>query len=74
LELENIILSEVTQSQRTHMVGTDKWILGKTPGIPMIQLTDHMKLKKKKKQSVDGSDLLRRGKMLRGGRVWERHG
>jgi len=39
----------------------------------MIQLTDHMKLKKKEDQSVDTSVLLRSGnKILTGGRgTWE---
>jgi hypothetical protein len=38
----------------------------------MIQLTDHMKLKKKEDQSVDASVFLTRGnKILRGGRGWE---
>ena len=38
----------------------------------MIQLTDHMKLKKKEDQSVDASVLLRRGnKIFTGGRGWE---
>ena len=51
---------------------TDKWILDKKLGIPMIQLTDHMKLKKKEDQSVDASVLPRRGhKMTMGGRGWE---
>jgi len=47
--LENIILSEVTQSQKIHTwcTLTDKWILGKRLEIPSIQLTDHMKLKEK---------------------------
>ena len=35
----------------------------------MIQLTDHMKFKKKEDQSVDASVLLRRGnKIIMGGR------
>jgi hypothetical protein len=43
MELENIILSEVTQSQKnTH----GKWILAEKLRIPKIQFTDHMKLKK----------------------------
>ena len=58
MELGNIILSEVTQSQKT--VLTDKWILGKEHEIPTIQLMDHMKLKKEV-QRVDASVLLRRG-------------
>ena len=38
----------------------------------MIQLTDHMKLKKKEDQRVDASVLLRRGnKIIKGSRGWE---
>jgi hypothetical protein len=37
---------------------TDKWILAQKLGIPKIQFTDHMKLKKED-QSVDTSVLLR---------------
>jgi len=44
-----------------HMVFTDKWRLAQKLGIPKIQFTDHMKLKKKEGQSVDASVLLRRG-------------
>ena len=33
-------------------------------GIPKIQFTDHMKLKKKEDQSVDASVLLRRGNKI----------
>ena len=44
MELETIILSEVTQSQKnTHGM----YLLSKKLRIPMIQLTDHMTLKKK---------------------------
>jgi hypothetical protein len=72
MELENT-LSEVTQSQKhTWYVLTDKWKFGKKLRIPTIQLTDHMKLKKKEDQSMDTSVLLRRGwgdKILKGGRV-----
>jgi hypothetical protein len=42
MELENIILSEVTQSQKNGYILTDKWILGKEHGITTIQLTDYM--------------------------------
>ena len=47
-ELDNIILSEVTQSQKEHTwyILTDKWILAQKLRIPKIQFTDHMKLKK----------------------------
>jgi hypothetical protein len=38
----------------------------------MIQLMDHMKLKKKEDQRVDASALLRRGdKIIKGSRGWE---
>ena len=68
LELENIILSEVTKED-TWFVLTDKWVLGKKFGIPIILLIDCMKLKKKKEQSVSASVLLRRGnKIIMGGR------
>jgi hypothetical protein len=54
---------------------TDKWILGKECGIPMIQLTDHMKLKKQEDQRVDASVLLRRGNnIIKESRRWERLG
>jgi hypothetical protein len=43
------------------MHSTDKWILAQKLGIPKIQFTNHMKLKKKEDQSVDTSILLRRG-------------
>ena len=49
MELENVILSEVTQSQKnTH----DMYSLIKFR-IPKIQLKDHMKPKKKEDQNVD---------------------
>ena len=62
MELENIILSEVTQSQKnTH--GIHSLISGLAPKlrIPKTQFTDQMKLKKKEVQSMDISILLRRG-------------
>ena len=70
MELENIILSEVTVTkEHTWYVLTDKWILGKKLGILMIQLINHMKFKKKDKQSVDASVILRMGnKIIMGGR------
>jgi hypothetical protein len=47
----------------------DKWILTQKLRIPMIQLTDHMKLNKKKDQSVDASIPLRReNKIITGGK------
>ena len=54
MELENIILSEVTQSQmNTH--GMYSLILGKNLGIATIQLTDHMNPKKKRRPKCDAS-------------------
>jgi hypothetical protein len=49
-ELENIILSEVSQLQKkTDGVYSliSGWILAQKLRIPKIQFTDHMKLKKK---------------------------
>jgi hypothetical protein len=48
MELENIILSEVTQSQKKHTwyVLTAKWILAQKFRIFNIQFTDHMNFKK----------------------------
>jgi hypothetical protein len=54
VELENISLSEVTQSQKNT---GDKWILAQKFRIPKIQFTDHMKLKKKEDESLDVSFL-----------------
>ena len=44
MELENIILSEVTQSQKEHTwyAFTDKWILAQKLRITKIKFTDHM--------------------------------
>ena len=62
MELENIIVGEVIQSQKnTHGMHTGKWILAQKLGIHKIQFTDHMKLKTKEEQSVDTLVLLRRG-------------
>jgi hypothetical protein len=55
-------------------VHTDKWILAPNFGIPKIQFTDRMKLKKED-QSVDASVLLRRGnKILTGGNAETKRG
>jgi hypothetical protein len=40
---------------------TNTWILAQKLGIPKVQFTAHMKLKKKENQSVDASVLLRSG-------------
>jgi hypothetical protein len=62
MELENATLSEVNPVTKEHAwyAVTGKWILTKKLRIPNIQFTDHMKLNKKKGQSVDASVLLRR--------------
>ena len=50
MELENIFLSEVTQSkEHTWHALTDKLILAQNHGIPKIQFKDQMKLKKNNK-------------------------
>jgi hypothetical protein len=54
--LENIILSEVTQSQKN---SHDKWILAQKFRLPKIQFAKHMKFKKKEDLPVDTSILLR---------------
>jgi hypothetical protein len=74
IELENIILSEVTK-EHTWYVLTNKWILAQMLRIPKIQFTDHLKLKKKEDQSVDASVLLRRWNKIwskYGDKVWSR--
>jgi len=61
-ELENIILSEVTQSQEnTHGMQSLINGLDQKLGIPKIQFTNHTKLKKKEDQRVEASVLLRSG-------------
>jgi hypothetical protein len=62
-----------TKQKNTHgNVLTDKWILCKEHGIPMIQFMEHLKLKRKEDQRVDASALLRRGtKIIKGSRGWE---
>jgi hypothetical protein len=50
---------------------TDNWILALKFGIPKIQFTDHMKLKKKAYQSVDTFILLRRRDKIPMGEVTE---
>ena len=58
MELENNTLSEVTTEEHTWYTFTDKWILAQKLRIPMIQFTDHMKIKKKEGHSVASSVLL----------------
>ena len=73
IDLENIILSELTQSQK-NIHGMYSLISGyETKSVEYtIQLTDHMKLKRKEDQKVDVSVLLRRGnKIIKRSRGWE---
>ena len=62
IELENIILSEVTYSQKknTWYALTDKWLLAQTFQITRIQVTDHVKLNKKEDEILGTLVLLRR--------------
>ena len=53
----------VTKEQTWYAL-IDKWILAHKLRIPKIQVTDHMKLKKKEDQSVDTLVLLRRGNKI----------
>ena len=46
--------------EHTWYIPTDKWILGKAQGILMIQLLDHMNVKRKEDQRVDALVLLRK--------------
>jgi hypothetical protein len=61
--LEDIILSEVTQSQKKSLdnILTDKRILVQKLRIPKIQFAKHKKIKKNKDTSVDTSFFLRIG-------------
>jgi predicted DNA binding CopG/RHH family protein len=59
MDLEDIILSDITQSQKNTHALTDKWKSAQKLRIPKIQFVKHMKLMKKEDQSVDTSILLR---------------
>ena len=59
MDLEGIILSEVTQSQKNSLIS--ECILAQKLGIPKIQFAKHMKFKKKEDQSVDTSVFLEEG-------------
>ena len=73
MEIENIILSEVTQSQKNTL--TEKWVLAQKLRIPKIKFTDHKKLKKKEDQIVDTSVLFKRGnKILTGANTEKKYG
>jgi hypothetical protein len=56
MDLEGIILSKVTQSQKNSVL-TDIWILAQKLRIPKIKFAKHMKLKKKEDQSLDNLPL-----------------
>ena len=65
MDLEDIILSEVTQSQKnTHDMYPDKWILAQKLRISKKPFAKHMKLKKKEDQSVDTSIFLTWGNKI----------
>jgi hypothetical protein len=67
MDLKN--MSSLSHQKHTLYVLTDKWILSKDDGIFTLQLTDHMKLKRKEEQRVDASVLLKRGnKIIKGSR------
>ena len=72
MELETVIQSEVSPITKEHTwyVLTDMWILAPKLRIPKIQLTDHLKLKKKEDQSVGGLVLLRKGTIYTQGKLW----
>ena len=71
MDLEDIILSEVTQSQKnTHGMHSLKWILAQKLRIPNIQFIDHLKVKNKEDQSVDTSFLRRSGNKNTRGRSY----
>ena len=67
MELDYIIA--ITKEQ-TWYVLTDKRILAQKLRIPMLQFTDHMKLKKKEDQSVGASVLLRRKTKYLQEQIW----
>ena len=64
--LEDIILSEITQSQKKSldMHFTDKWLLAQKHRTPKIKFATHKKIKKKEDQRVDTSFLLRIGNKI----------
>ena len=65
MDLEDIILIAVTQSQKnTHDMHSLRSLYESRKRIPNIQFVKHMKLKKKEDQSVDASFLFRRGNKI----------
>jgi hypothetical protein len=57
-------VSNPVTKEHTWYALTDKWILAQKLGIPKIQFSKHMKLKKKEDQSVGTSILLRTGNKI----------
>jgi len=56
MELENIILSELTQSlKNTWYVVSNKWILTQKSTMLIIQPTENMERRRKEGQGVDAS-------------------
>ena len=75
MELENIMLTGVTQSKNVHTWNalTDKWIIVHNLTIPKYQFTNKMTLQKED-QSVDASVLSGRGnKIIMRDKVWSTH-
>jgi hypothetical protein len=72
MRLENIIVSEVTLSQKnTHgMHSVTRGYLPKSLEYPKIQFIDHMKLKKKEDQSVGPLVLFRTGTKYSQEQIW----
>jgi hypothetical protein len=64
--LEDIILTEVTQSQKKSLryALTDKWILAQKHRTPKIQFAKHKKFKKREDKWEDTSFLLRMGNKI----------
>jgi hypothetical protein len=63
MDLEEVILSEVTQftEEHTWYALTDKCVLAQKLRIPKIQFAKHKKIRKNEDQHVDTSFLLRIG-------------
>ena len=63
VELENMVLSVVTQEHTLYLL-TDKSMLAQKLKIPKIQFTNQISLKKKEEQSMDTLVLHRRGNKI----------
>jgi hypothetical protein len=75
MEQENIILSDVAKTKKIpwHVL-TDKWILAPKLRILMAQLTDHMKLRRRKTKMWMVQSYLDRRRIITGGRGMEGSG